>query len=406
MQYLYTARDKTGKIKTGSGDFADEKTLAIFLRDQGLLLTKSTAQAQMVEKKSIMEKIPLINRVSLMDKIFFTQNLQVMMKAGVSLSQTLKTLSEQTTNKTLQGALMQIRNGVEAGQPLSRGLTLYPKIFPELYTNMVAAGEASGKLEEILGELLLQMKKDHELMSKIKGAMMYPAVIFVVMIAVMVAMMVFIIPNLTSIFVELKAQLPLPTRMVMWLSDFLIHQGIWVAILLAVMLVIFRYFTKRTVSGRKYWHGFLLKLPIFGNIIKKINLARFSRTISALLKTDIPIVQSFEITARVVGNYHYRQTLLEASVQVKKGLSIAETFVKYPKLYPPIINQMIKVGEETGTLDNILLTIAQFYEEDVENISKNLSSIIEPVLIVFLAGGVGTVAVSVMMPMLDLVNHI
>jgi len=236
--------------------------------------------------------------------------------------------------------------------------------------------------------------------------MMYPAVIFVVMIAVMVAMMVFIIPNLTSIFVELKAQLPLPTRMVMWLSDFLIHQGIWVAILLAVMLVIFRYFTKRTVSGRKYWHGFLLKLPIFGNIIKKINLARFSRTISALLKTDIPIVQSFEITARVVGNYHYRQTLLEASVQVKKGLSIAETFVKYPKLYPPIINQMIKVGEETGTLDNILLTIAQFYEEDVENISKNLSSIIEPVLIVFLAGGVGTVAVSVMMPMLDLVNHI
>jgi len=250
------------------------------------------------------------------------------------------------------------------------------------------------------------MKKDHELMSKIKGAMMYPAVIFVVMIAVMVAMMVFIIPNLTSIFIELKAQLPLPTRMVMWLSDFLIHQGIWVAILLAVMLVIFRYFTKRTVSGRKYWHGFLLKLPIFGNIIKKINLARFSRTISALLKTDIPIVQSFEITARVVGNYHYQQTLLEASVQVKKGLSIAETFVKYPKLYPPIINQMIKVGEETGTLDNILLTIAQFYEEDVENISKNLSSIIEPVLIVFLAGGVGTVAVSVMMPMLDLVNHI
>jgi len=251
MQYLYTARDKMGNIKTGSGDFADEKALAIFLRDQGLLLTKAEAQTPMIEKKSIIKKIPFINRVSLMDKIFFTQNLQVMMKAGVSLSQTLKTLGEQTTNKTLQAALMQIKNMVEAGQPLSRGLMLYPKIFPELYVNMVAAGEASGKLEETLGELLLQMKKDHELMSKIKGAMLYPAVIFVVMIAVMIAMMVFIIPNLTSIFLELKAQLPLPTRLVMWLSDFLIHQGIWVAILLSVILIIFRYFTKKTVSGRK-----------------------------------------------------------------------------------------------------------------------------------------------------------
>ena len=311
-----------------------------------------------------------------------------MMKAGVSLSQTLKTLGEQTTNKTLQGALMRIRNGVEAGQPLSRGLTLYPKIFPELYTNMVAAGEASGKLEEILGELLLQMKKDHELMSKIRGAMMYPAVIFVVMIAVMVAMMVFIIPNLTSIFVELKAQLPLPTRIVMWLSDFLIHQRNLGSDTFGCLADYFPVFHKRTVSGRRIWHGFLLKLPIFGSIVQKINLARFSRTISALLKTDIPIVQSFEITARVVGNYHYQQTILEAAAQVKKGLSITETFVRYPKLYPPVINQMIKVGEETGTLDNILLTIAQFYEEDVENISKNLSSIIEPVLIVFLAGGV------------------
>lgn len=406
MQFIYTARDKSGNIKTGSGNFQDEKTLALFLRGEGLLLTKAEAQGQIIEKKSIMEKIPLINHVSLVDKIFFTQNLQVMMKAGVSLSQTLKTLSDQTENKTFKAALSQIRGSVEAGQPLSYGLAAYPKIFPELYVNMVAAGEASGKLEEILGELLMQMKKDHELMSKIRGAMMYPAVIFVVMIAVMVAMMVFIIPNLTSIFVELKAQLPLPTRVVMWLSDFLIHNGIILGVILMILLAILRYFTKKTPSGRKIWHGLLLRLPIFGGIIKKINLARFARTISALLKTDIPIVQSFEITSRVLGNFYYQKTLLEASGQVKKGLSIAETFVKYPKLYPPIINQMIKVGEETGTLDNILLTIAQFYEEDVENISRNLSSIIEPVLIVFLAAGVGGVAVSVMMPMLDLVNHI
>lgn len=405
MQYIYTARDGQGNIKTGSGDFNDEKALALFLRGQNLLLTKSELISQSSEKESFMDKLPIINHVSLLDKIFFTQNLRVMLLAGVSLGHALKTLQDQTENKTLKNAINKIRSVVESGQQLSQGLSLFPKIFPELYINMIAAGEASGKLEEILKELLSQMKKDHELMSKIKGAMMYPAVIFVVMIGVMTAMMVFIIPNLTSIFVELKAQLPLPTRVVIWLSNFLIHQGIYLLIALIILFALFSRFTK-TPTGKKYWHGFLLRLPIFGNIIKKINLARFTRTISALLKTDIPIVQSFEITSRVVGNYYYQKTLLEASVHVKKGLSIIETFNLYPKLYPPVINQMIKVGEETGTLDSILLTIAEFYEEDVENISKNLSSIIEPILIVFLAGGVGSIAISVMMPMLDLVNHI
>ncbi|HLD00022.1 MAG TPA: type II secretion system F family protein [Patescibacteria group bacterium] len=404
MQYNYTARDKNGKIKTGSGNFDDEKALALYLRDQGLLLTKMDSRGG-TAKKTGRKKLTLFGRVSLVDKIFFTQNLQVMIRAGVSLSKALKILSDQMENQTFKEALETIRDKVESGQPLSKGLELYPKIFPEIFVNMIGAGELSGKLEETLGELLQQMKKDHELVSKIRGAMTYPAVIFVVMIGVMIAMLVFIIPNLTSIFVELKAQLPLPTRIVIAMSDFLRTQGILLAIVLAVLGVLFMRYIK-TTSGKKIWHAFLLKLPIFGNIIKKVNLARFSRTLSALLKTDIPIVQSFEITSKVLANYYYKQSILEASVQVKKGSSIVETFSKYPKLYPPVINQMILVGEETGTLDSILTTIAAFYEEDVENVAKNLSSIIEPVLIVFLAGGVGGVAVAVMVPMLDLVNHI
>ncbi len=404
MRFTYTARDKSGKIKTGAADFPDEKALALDLRDKGLLLTKAEVQDGAKTQK-VKRGIPLLSRVSLIDKIFFTQNLQVMIRAGVSLSQALKILAEQMENKTFKEALETVRAQVESGQPLSKGLAKYPKIFPEIYVNMVGAGEMSGKLEETLGELLQQMKKDHELISKIKGAMTYPAVIFVVMIGVMIAMLVFIIPNLTSIFVELKAQLPLPTRIVIALSDFLRTQGIWLAVGIVVFIFAFMRFIK-TTNGKKIWHAFLLRLPIFGTVIKKVNLARFSRTLSALLKTDIPIIQSFEITSKVVANYYYRQSLIEASLQVKKGASIIDTFSKYPKLYPPVINQMILVGEETGTLDSILTTVAAFYEEDVENVSKNLSSIIEPVLIVFLAGGVGGVAVSVMVPMLDLVNHI
>lgn len=324
-----------------------------------------------------------------------------MVKTGISLAVALRTLSLQTTNRKLRRVLYDIQQEVERGNTFSKGLEKHRAIFGDLFISMIAGGEASGKLEEVLNQLFLQLKRDHALMSKVRGAMIYPAVIVTAMVGVAIVVMIFVVPNLLSIFEEIDIALPLPTKILIWVSKAIMGYGWLIAI--GVFLAVFIFIRVIHLPGGRYaWHWLLLKLPVVGMIVKKINIARFCRTFSSLLKTDIAIIRSFEITADVLGNELYRRLLNEAKEKVKRGLSIKESVVSNEQLFPPVVIQMIAVGEETGSLDNVLDESASFYENDVDQTMTSLPSLIEPILIVLLGMGVAVMALAVLMPMYSL----
>jgi len=339
------------------------------------------------------------------EKLFFVQHLSIMLKAGISLSVALKTLGKQTSNKRFAGIINDVSRNVEKGVSFTESLKPHEKIFGQLFVSMIESGEISGKLEDVLKRLYIQFKKNHELVSKVKGALTYPAVILVAMTGIGTFMMIFVIPKITVMFKDFNAELPLATKLIIKLSDGLVAHGLLYLIGLIIFIIILVQSIK-TTKGKYIFHGLLLKLPIFAPIIKKINLARFARTISSLLKTDIMIIKSFQITANVLGNVYYRDALNEMSSKIKKGGTINEVISNYPKLFPPVVTQMIAVGEETGELDYILEELAEFYESEIDQIMNNLPAIIEPVLILLLGLVVGGMAVAVIMPMYSLTSAI
>jgi type IV pilus assembly protein PilC len=343
--------------------------------------------------------------VSIREKLVFIQNLSVMIKAGIPVLASFRTLAEQSESKVFSRILKQIALKLEQGSSLSESMKLYPKVFNELFVNMIGSGEVSGKLEEVLAQLHLQTKKQNELLSRIKGALTYPVIVVIMMIGIGIFMMIFVIPRITSVFVESNVPLPLFTRILIVSSNFLARN--WIISLAGAAILIFVIVSiLRTEKGQYFFQAITLRLPIIGPIIKKINLARFSRTASSLLKTDIMIVNSFRITANVVSNLHYRKAILEVSEQIKKGGQINEVIKNYPQFFPPMVTQMITVGEQTGEVSNILSDLAEFYESEVDQIMQNLPSIIEPLLILLLGLGVGAIAVAVIMPMYSLTSAI
>ncbi|MBI2459804.1 MAG: type II secretion system F family protein [Parcubacteria group bacterium] len=346
-----------------------------------------------------------LSSIPISEKLFFVQNLGIMLKAGISLSVALKTLSKQTNNKRLAGIINDISANVEKGISFTESLKPHEKIFGQLFVSMIESGEISGKLEEVLKRLYIQFKKNHELVAKVKGALTYPLVILAAMSGIGVFMMIFVIPKITAMFKDFNAELPLATKLLIKLSNSLIADGWLYLIGLAVLILIFSQSIK-TAKGKYLLHGLLLKMPIFAPIIKKINLARFARTISSLLKTDIMIIKSFQITANVLGNIYYRDGLNDMAGKIKKGGTINEVIANYPKLFPPIVAQMIAVGEETGELDHILEELAEFYEGEIDQTMNNLPAIIEPILILLLGLVVGGMAVAVIMPMYSLTSAI
>ncbi len=344
--------------------------------------------------------------VPLTQKVFFTENLKVMVHAGLSISEALNTLALQAESKTFKRLIGIVREDVEQGRLLSAGLSKFPKVFPPIFTSMIQIGEVSGTLEEVLQELTTQMKKDYELRSKVKGAMTYPIVVLVAMLGIVTGLLTFVLPKLLGVFKEFgNVKLPLATRILITISDFTQAHGILVAVGAVVFVIAFVAFS-RTAVGRSIIHRMIIFSPIIGPIAKKVNLARFARTVSGLLKTDIPVVQSFNVTSQVVGNVHYHAALLDAAERVKKGETIARSLGAYPKLFPPLVVQMVLVGERSGTVDELLSDIAAFYEQQVDQILDNLSSVIEPIMILALGGMVGGIALAVITPIYALTQSI
>lgn len=358
------------------------------------------------EKKSTFFSLNnLFLRVSIKEKIFFVQQIGIMIQTGISLAVALKTLASQTKNKKFKAILTDLQLTVERGSLLSSGLEKYKKVFGDLFVNMIQAGEQSGKLEEVLKQLFIQMKKDYDIVSNVRSAMIYPCIVMTAMVGVGIMVIVYVIPNLTSIFKETGAKLPFATRALIAISGLTITYGLYIFIAFIACVILFIR-VKSTLKGRYILHSILLKIPIAGGIIQKINLARFCRTLSSLLKTDIAIIKSFEITARVLGNELYRRALLDGKEKIKKGKNVHDSLEPYSRLFPPVIMQMISVGEETGNLDVILEQSAVFLEDEVGQTMKNLPSIIEPVLILILGVGVAAMAVAIIMPMYSLSQQI
>lgn len=357
--------------------------------------------------KSIVAKIDKwllsISGVPLKEKLFFVQHLGIMLKAGISLSAGLKTISTQSKNKAFVYALTDIAENVEKGSTFADSLRLHKKVFSDLFVYMVEAGELSGKLEDVLHELFIQLKKEHKLISKVKGALTYPAVIVLAMFGIGTFMLIVVVPKITSMFSELDAELPLPTKILINTSDAIANNGILSAVLFIASIITFVQVLK-TKKGKLFFHGLLLIMPVAGPIVKKINLARFSRNISSLLKTDILIIKTFQITANVLSNVHYKRALNDMAQKIKKGGKLNEVITAYPKLFTPVVAQMVAIGEETGELDNILVELAEFYEDEIDQIMENLPALIEPLLILVLGLGVGGVAVAIIMPMYTLTS--
>lgn len=346
-----------------------------------------------------------ITTVSKVDKLFFLQNILTMIKAGFSLDESLATLSQQTKKKEFQNIILDLHRQVENGVPFHTSLKKYPYVFSELFVSMIAAGEVSGKLEESLAQLLLQMKKSYALSKKIRNALMYPCIIVAAMIILGIGMMIFVLPNLIKLYSESGFTLPLPTRIVINISKFLIDNG-WLVSIIAFILIVLFILIIRNKTGKMYWHKIILKLPILSNIVKKINLAKLSRTLNSLIATDLPIIEDFKIIAETLGNRVYRQHLSASTDSLKKGQSIASVFKTRTDLFPPVMTQMINVGEQSGTLDNITKELAEFYEDEVSDTMANLTVIIEPIVMLLVGVGVAFIAVSVIYPIYALVNQI
>lgn len=402
-KYFYTAKSLKGEKKSGILEAKDTYRLSRTLRSQGLILIKAMPAE---EKKEGKFKIPLsFGGVSLTEKMFFIRNLQIMIAAGLPLPRAIGSLSEQVKNPQFRKALSDIREEVAKGKSLSDSMARHPNIFSELFQSMIKVGEESGTLEKVLGTLALQMEKEHTLKSKIKGAMVYPAVIISAMLGVGILMLITVIPKLAETFKELNMELPLSTKFVIGLGVFL-SQNWHLTLIGLLFLIIASVRASKIEPVKKVIDKLFLKIPIIAPIVRGTNTAHMARTLSSLIAAGTSLPRALEITSGAMGNFYFKKSLAESAEKVRKGAKLSEILKPYAGVYPLIIIQMLAVGEETGETSGILAKLADFFEEEVSNATKNLASVIEPILMLIIGVVIGFFAVSMIQPMYSMLGGI
>lgn len=402
-KYSYLAKSEAGQTIEGDIDAKDELELAKAIRQDGLFLVSAKIQAE--EKKKGEISFSFSFGVPLAEKIFFIRNLRLMTSAGISLPRAIANLASQTKNSLLKNALKKIEEKVIRGESLSNSMKASSEIFSELFQNMVKIGEESGTLEEVLLNLASQLEKEAELKSRITGALIYPAVVVSAMIGIGFLMLIVIVPQLAETFIELNLELPLTTQFVVWLGTF--SKKFWYLFpvgLLAATALIKR--ISKTKTGKKFFDKILLRMPVVSGFIKETTSASFSRTLSSLTASGIPLVKSLEIISGTMSNIYFKESLLSAIEKVQKGTKLSDALKPYDNLYLPIVIQMIQVGEETGETSQVLQQLAGFLEEEVANATKNLASLIEPLLMLVVGAAVGFFAISMIQPMYSMLEAI
>lgn len=394
--YSYLVIDKQGKEKKGTMDAANEDIVKAFLKAEGNLLISISPQN--IFTKDI--QINLGNPIKPRDLSVFCRQFVSILSAGVSIINALDMLSEQTENKVLSKAIKNVQTSVEKGETLANAMIAEKKIFPRLLIHMVEAGEASGDLETVFERMAEHFEKDTKLKAQVKKAMIYPMVVGCVAIIVIFVMMLVVIPNFVGIFQDMNMELPAMTRMVIGMSDFV--KGKWFLILLVIAFAVFGfYLTKKSDTGKFFLGKLALKLPLFGKIITKSNSSRFARTLSTLLTAGIPMVEALDITAKTLDNVIAKQVLFTAKDDVIKGFPLSNP-IRVSGVFPPMVCQMIKIGEESGNLESMLEKLADYYDEEVKIATESLTAVLEPMIIVVLALVVGVLIMAIMQPMMSM----
>lgn len=399
MLYTYRAVDRNGAAAAGEREAGSEREVADALRREGLLLLEAKLEGERGARAvGAWIRIPNpLRRVTLVERMVFSRNLAVMVGAGLSLTRALDALAEQSSNPKFKGIIAALRDDIARGKSFAEALRPYGNTFGPVFVNMVEAGELSGSLERVLTVLARQMKRDHDLRSKVKGALMYPAIVVIALLLIGILMMVYVVPTLTATFTELEIPLPITTRVIIGASNFLLNYYFYAAIGFALLVALLVY-AFRMPGFRHAFDRIALRVPVFGELVRKLNSARFARTLSSLIAAGTPIARSLEVTAAVLGNARFRDSLAGAASAIQTGRNLSDILKEHPDLYPPLVTEMLEVGEETGTTSRMLLRLALFYEEEVAATTKNLSNIIEPALMIVIGAVVGFFAVSMIQP--------
>ncbi len=398
--YKWSGKTLRGTKQAGEITADNKEAVAAILRKQRITPTKITPKQTQLFGGSLFS-----GSVSAKDLVVFTRQFATMIDAGLPLVQALDILSQQTESKGLATIIGDVKNDVEGGATYADALKKHPKVFDGLYVNMVAAGETGGILDTILNRLAGYIEKSMKLKKKVKGAMMYPAVITTVAVAVIAVIMIFVIPIFSQMFSSMGGTLPLPTRFVMATSSFLSGRGgafLFVGIIAVIVGIVQ---ARKTEKGSHVFDSLVLKLPIFGLLIKKVAVAKFTRTLGTLISSGVPILEGLDICAKTSGNKVIEYAVGDVRKAVSEGKTISEPLMK-TGVFPPMVNQMISVGEATGALDAMLSKIADFYDDEVDNTVNNLTSLMEPMMMVFLGGAVGFIVVAMYLPIFKMITLI
>jgi type IV pilus assembly protein PilC len=395
--YSYSARNLTGALQQGEIELPTREEVVGFLRKQKLIPVK-------IEEKKSTLSLGFGSGVSTKDIVIFTRQFATMINSGLPLVQSLDILASQTENKAFAKVISRVQLDVESGHTLADALRAHPKVFTDLYTNMVAAGEVGGILDVILLRLATFLEKNHRLVRKIKGAMVYPGVILTVAVAAVALLLIMVIPTFQNMFDGAGIALPGPTRFVIFLSETL--QSYWyvfVGIVAAIVFVVRAIY--KTDNGQLAIDRMLLRAPIFGNLLRKSAVARFTRTLGTLVSSGVSILEGLEITARTAGNRVIHDAVMESRASIAGGETISDP-LKRSGVFPPMVVQMINVGEQTGGLDEMLTKIADFYDEEVDQAVEAMLAAMEPIMIVFLGGIVGGMIVAMYLPIFDMIGAV
>lgn len=400
MRLRYKAVSVDGKRIRGFVEAKEIKDAATYLRQRNLIPIQISEEAEF----DLLKKVPGVDKVSSSDLVLFTRQMSSMLSSGLTLLNGLEILKEQVSNKILQETIGAILLDLEEGKTFSESITKYPEIFPPIYVSLVKAGESSGLLDKIFLRLAINLEKQKKLKNKVKGALMYPVIVIILMLVVMFILMIFVIPQLSSLYNSLNIQLPIATRIVVGLSNIFVKA--WPLIIGFFVLMIYAFVRwKKSPRGKEMYDKNILKFPLFGRIIKQTILTEFSRTFGLLVGTGTLIVNALDQSAGVTGNVLYEKLIKDIAKRVEKGVTVGEAMEAYP-YFPPLLVQLVKVGEETGKMDENLLKASEYFEEEVNQAVKTLTTAMEPLIMVVLGVGVGFLVFSVITPIYSLLSAI
>jgi type IV pilus assembly protein PilC len=403
MTFEYKVRDRAGAVQTGQMEAASLAAVAKTLRDKGFVPLKiAERQVGSLDREF---KLPGFGKkVKNKEVAVFSRQLATMVNSGLTLVRALTVLQEQAQNPAFAGVISDVRARVEQGSSLSVSLANHPKIFGTLYVSMVQAGEVGGALDETLMRLADTLEASVRLRSKVKAAMAYPVMVFGLVILITLAMLIFIVPIFTRLYADLGGTLPVPTQILVKLSKLLTTWWWLIGLVTVGSVVGFRRWIK-TPEGREKWDRFKLRMPLFGKLVQKVAISRFSRTMSVLSRTGVPVLQALEIVAATAGNAVVATALRDVQDSVKRGESLAGPLTRH-EVFPPMVTHMMAVGEETGALDAMLGKVADFYDQEVDSTVSGITSLIEPILIVIMAVVTGGILISLYLPMFNVASLI